>query len=48
VLGGVTIDGQPFYAGHVSETTGTFLRWLTSSVNLLIRSQRRRVIGVGE
>lgn len=48
VLGGVTIDGQPFYAGHVSDTTGTFLRWLTSSVNILIRSQRRRVIGIGE
>jgi hypothetical protein len=48
VLGGVTIDGQPFYAGHVSSVTGGFVRWLTSEVNTLIRSQRRRVIGVGE
>jgi hypothetical protein len=48
VLGGVTIDGQPFYAGHLSDVTQGFVRWLTSEVSTLIRSQRRRVLGVGE
>jgi hypothetical protein len=47
VLGGVSISGEDFVVGHYRKATGAFLDWLSARVDTVIRTQRRRVLGVG-
>jgi len=47
VVGGVTIDGNAFFAGHVNSKTASWVRWSLPIIDYLVRTQRRRVRGVG-
>lgn len=48
VIDGVTISGSIFKAGHVQKIGGAFVTWIASEIDSRIRTQRRRVVGVGE